>query len=202
MIIIQDRGHVTVLNPGDEADINYSLLPFLYQQGVNQIDTMIITNNHHNFSLSDFENKIKIATIINLFDEDKLTKDQTQIEVNSTRIKAVNQIPLVVEWTSKNQSWLWIDSQQKDPNLMIPTRHQSSEIILWSGKKLSLNWIQSFKTQKVKLVIISTHYLSNFMQKELTKQNIEWYWIQEIGAIQWIPKQGLKPLLKNQEQDP
>ncbi|ACB51197.1 competence protein [Crocosphaera subtropica ATCC 51142] len=204
LIIIQDRGQVTLLNIGDESDIKYTLSPFLYQQGINQITTIILTNYQNREALSLLEEKMNIKNVIYLFNNQKSTQsnlENTQkIQVNSTIIKALNQIPLILQWKTKNQSWLWIDSQTQDDNLMMPNRHQSSDIILWSGKKLSLNWVESLKNNKPKLLIISTKYLPQFMQKELTQQNIQWYWIQEIGAIQWIPKQGIKPLLKNQEE--
>ncbi|EAZ92139.1 ComEC/Rec2 family competence protein [Crocosphaera chwakensis] len=205
IVIIQDRGQVTILNTGDETDIKYNLLPFLYQQGINEITNAILTNNETKISLSLLEKEIKIKNIIYLFDEEKHGFDhldnQTIIKLNSTIIKALNQFPLILKWKNNKQSWLWIDSQVKNDNLTMPIPHQSSDIILWSGQKLSLEWVKLLTQNSPKFIIISTNYIPKFIQKELTKQNIQWYWIQEIGAIQWIPKQGIKPLLKNQEQD-
>ncbi len=203
-IIIQDRGQVTILNLGDKADIKYNLLPFLYQQGINEITNMILTHNENIVSLSLLENEIKIKNKIYLFNNQKsssnhLDKDTT-IKLNSTIIKIFDQFPLILGWKNNNQSWLWIDSQQENDNSIPPIHHQSSDIILWSGKKISLEWVELLTQNKPKIIIISTNYIPKFLQKELTKQNIQWYWIQEIGAIQWIPKQGIKPLLKNQEQ--
>jgi competence protein ComEC len=38
VIVIQDRGKTTVINSGDEGTGRFTILPFLQQQGVNQID--------------------------------------------------------------------------------------------------------------------------------------------------------------------
>jgi competence protein ComEC len=44
VIVIQDRGKVTVINSGDEGTGRFTLLPFLQQQGVNQIDSAIASD--------------------------------------------------------------------------------------------------------------------------------------------------------------
>lgn len=205
IVIIQDRGKVAVFNPGEETYIKYNLLPFLYQQGINEITSIVLTHNQNKVSLSQLEKEIKIKNTIYLFDEQKNSSNylnnHSTIKINSTIIKILNQFPLILGWKNNHQSWLWIDSQKKYENLIIPMRHQSSDIILWSGKNLSLEWVKLLTQNKPKFIIISTNYIPKFIQKELTKQNIQWYWIQTSGAIQWIPKQGIKPLLKNQEQD-
>ena len=45
VLVIQDRGKVTLINNGDENTARYTILPFLRQQAINQIDWGIATRN-------------------------------------------------------------------------------------------------------------------------------------------------------------
>jgi competence protein ComEC len=44
VLIVQSHGRTTVVNSGDEEDANFTVLPFLRQQGINQIDWAIATD--------------------------------------------------------------------------------------------------------------------------------------------------------------
>ncbi len=50
VIVIQDRGKVTLINSGDEGTGRFTILPFLRQQGVNQIDNAVASNFQGNGS--------------------------------------------------------------------------------------------------------------------------------------------------------
>ncbi|MDJ0729609.1 MAG: ComEC/Rec2 family competence protein [Crocosphaera sp.] len=205
IIVMQNRGKVTLINIGNESDIKYTLSPFLSQQGINQIHTVILAKNQEKSTLSIIKNEIKINHIIYLFDNNKSYKNdknaKEKITLNSTIIKALSQESVILQWQIKNKYWLWIDGKSQDPQSVSANVNHSLDILLWSGKKLSFNWVKLFKKYNPKVVIISTNYLPEFIKMELAKENIKWYWIQQDGAIQWIPKQGIQPLLNNQEED-
>lgn len=50
VIVIQDRGQVMLINSGDEGTGRFTILPFLQQQGVNQIDSAIASDFQGNGS--------------------------------------------------------------------------------------------------------------------------------------------------------
>lgn len=52
VLVIQNQGRVTLINSGDEGTGRYTILPFLQQQGVNQIDWAIASNFQGNDSNS------------------------------------------------------------------------------------------------------------------------------------------------------
>ncbi|MGK7959993.1 ComEC/Rec2 family competence protein [Crocosphaera sp.] len=204
IMVMQDRGKTTIINIGNEADTKYTLLPFLYQQGINKITTIILTDEQNKAAFLLLKSKLKIHQTINIFNNKQNPEDSIQSQVhfslNPAKIKAINQSPLTLTWESKNKTWLWINSKTQEINPTLKHHQLSSDIIVWSGKKLSLNWVKWFQKKQPNTLIISSNYLSKFIQKELRQQHIQWYWIQEDGAIQWIPKQGIKPLLNNQEE--
>ncbi|MDJ0658467.1 MAG: ComEC/Rec2 family competence protein [Crocosphaera sp.] len=205
ILVMQNRGNATVMNIGNESDIKYTLLPFLYQQGINNIKTVILIDNENKAALSLLNSKIKIHHTIDPFNNKQNTADtirsQTQLSVNSSNIKVINQFPLILTWKSKNKTWLWINSETQEINLALQNYQSYSNIIVWSGQKLSSNWVKWFQKNQPNALIISSNHISKFIQEDLTKQNFQWYWIQKHGAIQWIPKQGIKPLLNNQEEE-
>ncbi|NEQ99226.1 MAG: DUF4131 domain-containing protein [Cyanothece sp. SIO2G6] len=45
LMVVQNRGHVGLINTGSEADVEYKLLPFLRHQGINRIDWAIATTS-------------------------------------------------------------------------------------------------------------------------------------------------------------
>ncbi|TAE47676.1 MAG: ComEC/Rec2 family competence protein, partial [Oscillatoriales cyanobacterium] len=46
VLVIQDKGKVTLINTGDENTVRFTLLPFLQQQGVNSVNFAIATHGH------------------------------------------------------------------------------------------------------------------------------------------------------------
>ncbi len=201
MIVMQNRGKVTLINIGNESDIKYTLSPFFSQQGINKINTVILTNNQDKLSLSIIEKKIKINSIFYLFDDQTSDNNNQTIQESSTIIKAINQKADILQWQIKDKYWLWIDAHNQAPQSVSLNFNYSLDVLLWSGKKLSLDWIKILKKNKPKIIIISTNYLPRFIKKELAKENLKWYSIQEDGPIQWTPKRGIQPLLNNQRED-
>ena len=179
--------------------------PFLSQQGINKIQTLIIADNQGQSALSIIEKKIQINNIVYLLDDDKNLPDHQSttenITIDSTIIKSINQESGILQWQIKNKSWLWLNAQNHHPQSVSLNLNPSLDVLLWSGKKLSFSWIKWFKKYHPKAIIISTNYLSRLLQEELTKANIKWYWIQQDGAIQWEPKQGIQSLSNNREAD-
>ncbi len=205
IIVIQDRGKAIVINLSNESDIKYTLIPFLSQQGINLINAIIIPFPQDIKPWLNIKNNIKVKKIFSLFSDhnirDKSVDVQETIILNSMTIKLLNRHPFMLQWKAREQSWLWIDSQETDNNLYPQNFDNSFDFLLFSGKKLSLNWLHFFKTMNPKIVIISTPFISKFMEQELTKQNIQFYWMQKDGAIQWTPKTEIQPLFRNQQKD-
>jgi competence protein ComEC len=205
MIVIQDRGKAIVINLSNESDIKYTLIPFLSQQGINLINAIIIPYPQDINPWLNLKKNLKVKKIFSLVDDhtvrDQSVDVQETISLNSMTIKLLNRQPFMLQWKGKEQSWLWIDSQEAYNNLSPQNFDESFDFILFSGKKVSLNLLHFFKTMNPKSVIISTPFLSSFMEQELIKQNIQFYWMQKDGAIQWTPKTEIKPLFRNQEQD-
>ena len=203
IMVIQDRGDVQIINIGETSDIKYILLPFLSQQGINQINTMIVPHREAIKPWLNFKKKIDTKTILAIFDsqDDSLSKNKKKISFDSILIHLINQQPLVLQYKIRDRLLLWISSQNKNDKPLSLNIDFPLNILVWSGKQLSINWLKWFETVKPKAVIISTNFIPDFIQKQLNDKNIQWYWIQQQGAVEWTPKKGIKPLLKNAQQN-
>ncbi|MDJ0508472.1 MAG: ComEC/Rec2 family competence protein [Crocosphaera sp.] len=204
IMVIQDRGNVEIINVGNPSEIEYILLPFLSQQGINKVDKIIVRHSEEIKPWSNLKSKITTETILTIFDnqEHKLSKNTTEIILNSMSIKLINRYPLVLQYKIKEQSFLWISNQTQNnqpPSLKIDV---PLNLLIWSGKQLSIDWLKWLETVKAKTVIISTNFIPTFIQKELINKNIQWHWMQEEGAVEWTVKKGIKPFLKSTQQNP
>ncbi|MGK7942117.1 MAG: ComEC/Rec2 family competence protein [Crocosphaera sp.] len=204
IMIIQDRGNVEIINVGETSDIQYILLPFLSQQGINQVDTIIVPNREAIKPWFNVKTKIKSKTILSIFDsqDSKLSKNREKIILNSIIIKLINRYPLVLQCKIKEQFLLWVSSQTQNDHPVSLKIDIPLNILIWSGKKLSIEWLQWLETVNPKTVILSAKFIPKFIQEELNNKNIQWYWIQEDGAMEWTSKKGIKTLLKNPQQNP
>lgn len=45
VLVVQDKGNVTLVNSGGETNANFTVLPFLKRQGINQIDWAVMTDS-------------------------------------------------------------------------------------------------------------------------------------------------------------
>lgn len=66
VLVIQDRGQVTLINSGDPGTGRFTILPFLRQQGINHIDWAISTNfsGDANNSWSEVINDLHIKNFL------------------------------------------------------------------------------------------------------------------------------------------
>ncbi|MEA5534886.1 ComEC/Rec2 family competence protein [Crocosphaera sp. XPORK-15E] len=200
IIIIQERGQVTVINLGDENSIKYTVLPFLSQQGINHITAIIVPNSQEINSLLTLKPDLKVDHFFYSLGKpqengQRLSSTET-IMLDSTKIYLLNTKPFTLKWEIAGQSWLWLNSGNNSYNLTAQDFNQPLDVLLWSGKKLSVNWLEKINP---KIVIASTPFISDTLRQQLQNNKIQLYWLQQDGAIQWIPKTGLQPVLGNQE---
>ncbi|GBF81837.1 ComEC/Rec2 family competence protein [Aphanothece sacrum] len=200
IVVIQNRGKIAIINLGDQQTIKYTLVPFLSQQGINNIPLAIAFNEEN---IKDWLNINAIPTVDKFLSPSGTPKKNTQsmligenIRIGSTQIKLLANEPLILWWQIENQSWLWINSQ--DTNGKIPQKYldNSPKILLGSQKSIPMSWLRQIQ---VKAVILNTPFIPNKLKRQLQRNKIKMYPIQQEGAIEWTPKKGFQTRLVNQE---
>ncbi|MFN4850803.1 ComEC/Rec2 family competence protein [Microcystis sp.] len=181
VIIIQNRGNTLLINGEEPATARYTVLPFLRQEGINQIQGAITVNNSAQFST--ISEDIPIKKTINLSRLEKFNLGEITgqlIEKNLFKFQV------------KNQSWLWIINPKNPVNL---SQEFSPLVLLWQGSNLDKQWLESIRPQTA---IAVTNNLSRNARNQLRKARIKTYWTGRDGAIQWTAKNGFQPFLINE----
>ncbi|MCA2666180.1 MAG: ComEC/Rec2 family competence protein [Microcystis sp. M114S2] len=181
VIIIQNRGNTLLINGEEPATARYTVLPFLRQEGINQIQGAITVNNSAQFST--ISQSIPIQKTITLSQLEKFNLGEITgqlIEKNLFKFQV------------KNQSWLWIVNPKNPVNL---SQEFSPLVLLWQGSNLDKQWLESIRPQTA---IAVTTNLSRNAKNQLRKARIKTYWTGRDGAIQWTAKNGFQPFLINE----
>ena len=204
IIIIQDRGQTALINSGSNNQAKYTVLPFLAQQGINQI--------HYGFALDDNSNsaaawyKIDESTKIKHFaslidDIPGLTTHRTinskvnnKIMTKSTRITLDKPLG-IINLQLKNQTWLMIssssptddNSSDKEIKQYIQKHHLELQdpVIIWSGNNLDPTWIELLQP---KIAIASSNKINFKTEKILRQKQIKFHNTAQEGMIRWNPQ--------------
>lgn len=207
VIVIQDRGTVTLINSGNEGTGRFTILPFLRQQGINKIDWAIASNlryedsnswlellqvlpikNFYEYS-SNLNASITTQTIQQLVQQrqgvyQSLTAGQT-INTGLVMAQFINEQSPILQLQIQGQNWLLlgnikpqeIETLVKEGNLLRPQ-------VLWSSPPFLRDFVQMFQPQ----VAITYHAnLDARTLSELSKNQTQLFFTREDGAIQWTP---------------
>ncbi|TRT80203.1 MAG: DUF4131 domain-containing protein [Microcystis aeruginosa Ma_AC_P_19900807_S299] len=181
VIIIQNRGNTLLINGEEPATARYTVLPFLRQEGINQIQGAITVNNSAQFST--ISESIPIKKTINLSHLEKFNLGEITGQLLEKNL---------FKFQVKNQSWLWIVNPKIPVNL---SQEFSPLVLLWQGSNLDKQWLESIRPQTA---IAVTNNLSRNARNQLRKARIKTYWTGRDGAIQWTAKNGFQPFLINE----
>ena len=181
VIIIQNRGNTLLINGEEPATARYTVLPFLRQEGINQIQGAITVNNSAQFST--ISESIPIKKTLNLSQSEKFNLGEITGQLLEKNL---------FKFQVKNQSWLWIVNPKIPVNL---SQEFSPLVLLWQGSNLDKQWLESIRPQTA---IAVTNNLSRNARNQLRKARIKTYWTGRDGAIQWTAKNGFQPFLINE----
>jgi len=181
VIIIQNRGNTLLINGEEPATARYTVLPFLRQEGINQIQGAITVNNSAQFST--ISEDIPIKKTLNLSQSEKFNLGEITGQLLEKNL---------FKFQVKNQSWLWIVNPKIPVNL---SQEFSPLVLLWQGSNLDKQWLESIRPQTA---IAVTTNLSRNVRNQLRKAGIKTYWTGRDGAIQWTAKNGFQPFLINE----
>ena len=181
VIIIQNQGNTLLINGEEPATARYTVLPFLRQEGINQIQGAITVNNSAQFST--ISESIPIKKTLNLSQSEKFNLGEITGQLLEKNL---------FKFQVKNQSWLWIVNPKIPVNL---SQEFSPLVLLWQGSNLDKQWLESIRPQTA---IAVTTNLSRNVRNQLRKAGIKTYWTGRDGAIQWTAKNGFQPFLINE----
>ena len=212
VIVIQDRGKVTLVNSGQSNTAKYTILPFLKEQGINHLDYGIALDNSSssNDSWSQISASLPIENlVINpaiappiKIDAKvkKLLPTDANILLDSVNLNLLSNQPPLLKLQVHNLTWLILGKLKENKRINTERFLQknnfdfAANILLYSGRRIESSWLKILQPQ---IAIASTSKLKEDSQKLLQKKQIESYITGQHGAIIWQPKRGFKTILDN-----
>lgn len=199
VLVIQDRSKVLLLNSGNESTSRFTVLPFLQQQGINQIDWAIAAEPNsinnindwslllHNLSVKNFYNcphhdrNTTMTSKLRNTNCQQLLPNQA-ISTGSTSIKLLDAQKTILQM--QIQGWTWLILGEKEiekSNGKLP----HAQVLVWSGEKLDSNLIAAVKPE---VAIASSAKLDRETMAELQQSKTKVFLTGKDGAVQWTAK--------------
>ncbi|MBD1832044.1 ComEC/Rec2 family competence protein [Cyanobacteria bacterium FACHB-472] len=215
VLVIQDKGQVTLVNSGDDSTANFTVLPFLQQQGVNQIDWAVVTDSQlsprsgwakilERLPVSTFyvnaASMGKLGTLGVKIPPQALPVGQS-VPIGTSAIKLINSQPPVVQLQISDQSWLVLGNFKPEENerkLALLKQLPPVQVLWWSGESLQADVLQKMQP---KVAIASSATIDPETAQTLRKINTKLYTTERDGAIQWTPSGAFETTLEATEND-
>lgn len=202
IILIQNYGKTTLINCGDEDIIRYTVLPFLQQEGIQNIDYAIALSSQNSWqslldhiSLNHFfynpilEPELSNQGMLRVISQQRISLNTIIIQQRGLKIKKVN--PMFLKLTVGKQNWGLLSYPTQSP----PTFNnelRGIDLLLWQGKEIATSWLEELKPNSA---IAVANQISQDLEPIIKQQAINFYLTGENGAIQWTPQGGLKTWL-------
>ncbi len=219
VVVIQDRGIVTLINSGDEGTGRFTILPFLQQQGVNQIDWAIASDFQGNNSNAWLE-ILQGLSIKNFYayspkSGNTITSQAIQQEVQKhqgtyqplTPGQAVNtgsivaqlindQLP-ILQLQVQGQNWLLVGNvKPKEVETLFKMGGLPRPQVLWCSSASLKDLIFLLQPQ---VAIASSSNLDSKALSELSKSRTKIFFTGRDGAIQWTPNGQFEAFIQTTE---
>jgi competence protein ComEC len=210
VVVIQDQGKVALINSGDADTVTYTILPFLRQQGINQIDLAIALTTES--SLSEGWSEIAANLAIKGFFQPSQTEESfpigeesiilspgQKIAVVSTALELIRAQPPILQLELQDRKW-WLvgENKAKGRDLEQIAVNFLPHVIVASGKSWQSPWLNELTPQ---VAIATSSRLENHIQQRLEQKQVQLYSTRRDGAIQWLPKVGFQKILDTIEPD-
>ncbi|GET41632.1 ComEC/Rec2 family competence protein [Microseira wollei] len=229
ILIIQDQGKITLVNSGDANTARFTVLPFLQQQGVNQIDAAIrcctprlgkgtdtqVTNN-------GWSTILERLPITNFYNEPAMRDSTSQpnlesavqtrkgtyqtlaagrrVETGSTDVKLLDADLPVLQLQIQGQNWLLLGNLQPDQQKQLATKIGLSNLQVLAWSGERLT-DDLLKVLKPSVAIASSSSVDPDTVTALRRNKTQLFWTNRDGAIQWSPKGGFEATLELTENE-
>ena len=217
VLVIQDQRQVTLINSGETDTASFTILPFLQQQGVNQIDWAIALDSNSRLRKGWFQ-MLESLPVKTFYDSDhsqppsddteaiaravqsqqgsyQLVSTGQSMSVGSTPIELINTEPPVLQLQIRDQSWLLLGEMKPDVQKQLAKTGNLPrvQVLWWSGEHLTPELLKALQP---KVAIASSNTMDSEAAQLLRNSKIPLYWTGRDGAIQWTPNGGFESTLE------
>ena len=196
IIVIQDRGKVVLINTGEPKDIKYSLLPFLTNQGINQINYAINSSPGFESNWSAISDRLPIEHFVSNPNSKPLSTPFNNQIVQFEQVIATKSLTMsfdtqlsILKLDTAMDTWLILNNTQPDADRLqqyIQASLNQKPLIL-VGTKIVAAWLK-LQPQS----IIASNQPPEITRRDTDK--IQVYNLQD-GVVDWTPDDGIQPLV-------
>ncbi|WP_421655084.1 ComEC/Rec2 family competence protein [Leptothermofonsia sp. ETS-13] len=218
VMVIQDAGRTALVNGGgDESTVNFSILPFLQKEGVNELQWAIATESP--FPSPGWEKVMNHLPIRLLYAPSPGLKEisshpsakrlssllplptQRAAQMGTIQFRQISIEPAIVEFQVSNQKWLWVGtiSPEQQRALLKTGNLPQIQVLWWSGKFLDPALIARLKPE---VAIASSKTVHTKTAVYLQSRRIQLFWTGRDGAIEWSPAEGFSTILHPKDNAP
>ncbi|MDZ7949910.1 ComEC/Rec2 family competence protein [Nostoc sp. DedQUE09] len=219
IVVVQDRGTVTVINSGDEGTGRFTILPFLQQQGVNQINWAIATDFQGNESNAWFELMQRLP-INNFYEysnqtdnsittqaiQQELQKHQgiyqtlavgQAVKTGSIVAQLINDQLPILQLQILDQNWLLVGNvKSKEVQQLVKNGSLSRPQVLWCAPESLKDLVIALQPQ---VAIASSANFDPKTLSELNQSQTKLFFTGRDGAIQWTPNGQFEAFIESTE---
>jgi competence protein ComEC len=215
VIVIQDRGKFLLVNSGDADTASFTVLPFLQQQGANQIDWAVALDSRpeakngwlqllkrlpiRNLYLPGAEPALKadnqtIAVLVKAKQGNYQTLlPKTNVTLGSTAIELINVQPSLLQLKMEEQTWLLMGNFKPEQQKQIAKEMSRVDVLCWSGEALVPELLTVLRP---KVAIAAAIHVDPETWQNLQKST-QIYWTGRDGGIQWSPGDRFETALES-----
>jgi competence protein ComEC len=198
ILVIQHRGKVLLVNGGDENAARFTVLPFLQQQGINQIDWAVAVKSNAASAINDWSlllRNLRFKNLYNCSDRHHITKvtfkshnvkcqqllPKQAISTGSTSIQLLDSEKSILQMQIQTRTWLILGENKLEKfNGKLP----QAQVLVWSGEKLDAHVIATVKPE---VAIASSAKLDRETMAQLQQSKTQIFVTGRDGAVQWTP---------------
>jgi competence protein ComEC len=190
VMVIQDHGKTALINTGKEADVSFTVTPFLRMNGINRIDWAIATHSQPDPAIDlswQQLSHVSSAPITRLHLREF-------VQINRVSVESFNDSPAMLDFHMHNQHWLLIDCHdQRCQEIPAYLPFQHAQVLWWTGESISPEVLNAINPQ---VAIASAPKLDSQTRELLASRNIKTYVVGDDGAIRWSPRKGFSRSLE------
>ena len=180
VIVIQNHQKFGVINLNNKNTLNYTVIPFLNSQGINQLN-FVWYNHQLNSSLTSnyLSSRITIKQMIGHSNNQELNNFE------QLKLTSINPELDILKLEFNHLDWLIINTKK---NVKLSEDLQT-DVLIYSGNNLSLAQLRQLKP---KIVIVFGYSFSPQQRQYLIDNQVQVFVTQQDGAIQWRPQTGFR----------
>lgn len=204
VIVFQNQGKVGLIHSSKGNTINFTLNPFLQQQGINTIDVLVNLKAGtqklnqkigKSYTLSSDKNQSNLTT-----NQETLATGQ-EIDWAGLQVKILDTTMPAFQLSFANENWLFLGKtdgkeQKHLSQILQEFSLQNIDALFWLGEDLALNLLQSIET---KVAIASANQIAPDTLQKFQQLNTKVYWTGQDGAIQWTPQKSFAATLEQND---